>query len=108
MQASILDETIAAVTEILGTELAAITIERAVIGLFFTGVKLSTGEAGACATPREALPEGVCCPLSAGKAAFRSLSGLPAAQLMEDPPQPEGRRRATGLATLNAPPGPCR
>ena len=46
MHASILDETIAAVTEILGTELAAITIERAVIGLFFTGVKLSTGEAG--------------------------------------------------------------
>jgi len=102
MHASILDETIAAVTEILGTELAAITIERAVIGLFFTGVKLSTGEAGACATPREALPEGVCCPLSAGKAPFRSLGGLPAAELMEDARQPEGLRRAVGIATLNA------
>src|SRR5215831_20161098 len=102
MQASILDETIAAVTEILGTELAGITIERAVIGLFFTGVKLSSGEAGACATPREALPEGVCCPLSAGKAPFRSLRGLPAAELMSDAREPEGLRRAVGIATLNA------
>lgn len=102
MQSSILDETIAAVAEILGRELETITVERAVIGLFFTGVKLSSGEAGACATPREAVPEGVCCPLSAGKAAFRALHGRPAAELMRDAAGPEGLARAVGIATLNA------
>ena len=40
MPAAILAETIAAVTDILGRELDDITVERAVIGLFFTGVKL--------------------------------------------------------------------
>jgi hypothetical protein len=33
-----------------------IAVERAVIGLFFTGVKLSTGHAGACATPIKTIP----------------------------------------------------
>jgi len=102
VQSPILDETIAAVADILGSELGTITIERAVIGLFFTGVKLSSGEAGACATPREAVPEGVCCPLSAGKAPFRALHGRAAAELMRDAAGPEGLARAVGIATLNA------
>lgn len=102
VQSSVLDETIAAVADILGPELGTITVERAVIGLFFTGVKLSSGEAGACATPREAVPEGVCCPLSAGRAPFRVLHGRPAAELMRDAARPEGLARAVGIATLNA------
>jgi hypothetical protein len=40
---SILGETIAKIGTILGSELNDITIERAVVGLFFTGVKLSNG-----------------------------------------------------------------
>ncbi|MBV9523724.1 MAG: Fis family transcriptional regulator, partial [Alphaproteobacteria bacterium] len=36
MRSTILEETIAGVCEILGGELDAIRIERAVIGLFFT------------------------------------------------------------------------
>ena len=42
-----------------------IRIERAVVGLFFTGVKLNTGVAAACATPLRSIPEAVCCPSSA-------------------------------------------
>jgi uncharacterized protein (DUF4213/DUF364 family) len=102
VRSSILDETVAAVADILGSELATITIERAVIGLFFTGVKLSSGETGVCATPREAVPEGVCCPLSAGTAPFRALQGRPAAELMRDAAGPEGLARAAGIASLNA------
>ena len=102
MERSILDDTIAGVADILGPELGTIAVERAVIGLFFSGVKLSTGEAGACATPRDAVPEGVCCPLSAGKAPFRALHGLPATELMRDAAGPEGLARAIGIATLNA------
>ena len=43
--------TLAAISDILGPEHDGLTVERAVIGLFFTGVKLSNGIAGACATP---------------------------------------------------------
>ncbi len=38
-----LSETVDAVRNILGDELESITIEKAVLGLFFTGVKLSCG-----------------------------------------------------------------
>lgn len=42
-----------------------ITVERAVFGLFFSGVKLSTGQGGLCFTPVKEMPEAVCCPSSA-------------------------------------------
>jgi len=52
----ILNQTIACVTDILGRDLAGIAVERAVIGLYFTGVKLTAGVAGTCATPHDATP----------------------------------------------------
>jgi uncharacterized protein len=51
MDKPILRETLEEIAEILGRDLERITVERAVVGLFFTGVKLSNGIAGACATP---------------------------------------------------------
>ncbi|MGH6991582.1 MAG: enolase N-terminal-like fold-containing protein, partial [Stellaceae bacterium] len=65
LTSSILDETIARIDAILGPELDAIMVERAVVGLFFTGVKLSNGCTGSCATPIKTIPEAVCCPSSA-------------------------------------------
>lgn len=61
----ILAETVEHCKRILGTELGSITIERAVLGLFFSGVKLSTGHGGLCYTPVKDIPEAVCCPSSA-------------------------------------------
>ena len=98
----ILNETIDRVTDILGRELAGITVERAVVGLFFTGVKLSAGPAGTCATPRDAAPGDICCPISAHRVAFRRLAGRPAAELMQDALSDNGLARAVGIATLNA------
>jgi len=46
-------------------DLESITVERAVFGLFFSGVKLSTGHGGLCFTPVKEIPEAVCCPSSA-------------------------------------------
>ncbi|WP_243669339.1 DUF364 domain-containing protein [Methanoculleus chikugoensis] len=41
-------------------------MERVVIGIFFTGVKLSDGSGGLCFTPPiKEIPEAVCCPSSA-------------------------------------------
>lgn len=103
MPGSILNETMAAITDILGPELDAITIKRAVIGFFFTGVKLSTGEAGTCATPRDAVPGDVCCPMSGSAVPFAGrLKGASAAELMQGVLSPDGFKRAVGIATLNA------
>lgn len=106
MHSPILSETIAAMTEILGRELDDIAVERAVIGLFFTGVKLTAGPGlavgGTCATPRDAIPGDICCPVTARAAGYQSLAGRPAAELMRDALAPDGLRRAVGIATLNA------
>jgi uncharacterized protein (DUF4213/DUF364 family) len=104
---AILNETIACVTDILGRELDGIQVDRAVIGLFFTGVKLSAGPngvptAGTCATPRDAVPGDVCCPVSARAAGYQTLAGRPAAELMQGALAGNGLARAVGIATLNA------
>lgn len=99
----ILDETIAAARDILGREAEEITVERVVIGLFFTGVKLSNGIAGACATPIKTIPEAVCCPSSAMAMPFPGkLRGRKATDLAREALAPEGIRRAVGVATVNA------
>jgi len=102
MHGAILTETIARVTETLDRDLDGIAIERAVLGLFYTGVKLSAGTAGTCATPREAIPGDVCCPISAKAVPFPgALRGRPAGEVMRDALSPDGLRRAVGIATLN-------
>jgi len=100
---SILAETISAIDAILGPDLAEITVERAVIGLFFTGVKLSNGVAGACATPIKTIPEAVCCPSSAMAMPFPGkVRGCRASELAREALSDQGIRRAVGIATLNA------
>jgi len=99
----ILDETILAIRTVLGDQLGSITIERAVIGLFFTGVKLSTGHVGACATPIKTIPDAVCCPSSTHAMPFPGkMRGRPAAAFLDETGQSEGIRRAVGIAAMNA------
>ena len=103
MQSPILAETIAAVTDILGAELDEIAVERAVIGLFFTGVKLTTGHAGACATPIKSIPEAVCCASSAMAMPFPGkMKGKPARDAIKEAFSDHGIRRGVGIATVNA------
>jgi uncharacterized protein (DUF4213/DUF364 family) len=103
VHSAILNETVAGVTDFLGDELDGITVERAVIGLFFTGVKLSTGNTGACATPIKTIPEAVCCPSSAMAMPFPGkLRGRPARDVLREASSDHGIRRAVGIATLNA------
>jgi uncharacterized protein len=102
LRSGILTETIDSVTDILGRDLDDIAVERAVVGLFFTGVKLSAGPAGTCATPRDAAPGDICCPISAHRVQFRRLAGRPAAELMREALSENGLSRAVGIATLNA------
>jgi uncharacterized protein len=102
-ETTILRETLAAISEILGPELDRLTVERAVVGLFFTGVKLSNGIAGACATPIKTIPEAVCCPTSAMAMPFPGkLRGRPALDLAKEALRDHGIRRAVGIAAMNA------
>jgi uncharacterized protein (DUF4213/DUF364 family) len=100
---SILGETLSAIGTILGRDLDKIAIERLVVGLFFTGVKLDNGAAGACATPIKTIPEAVCCPSSVMAMPFPGkMRGRPAADLAQEVLAGDGIRRAVGIATLNA------
>jgi uncharacterized protein (DUF4213/DUF364 family) len=102
-RSSILDDTIATIGAILATDLDEIMIERVVVGLFFTGVKLSNGSAGSCATPIKTIPEAVCCPSSAMAMPFPGkLAGRRAADVAREALSGHGIRRAVGIATVNA------
>ncbi len=99
----ILDETIAAIGAVLGPEVDGITVERAVVGLFFTGVKLANGYAGSCATPIKTIPEAVCCPSSAMAMPFPGkLAGRRAIDVAREALSGHGIRRAVGIAAVNA------
>lgn len=99
----ILQETIDQVKTILGEEMNDITVERAVIGLFFTGVKLSNGEGGICFTPIKEVPEAVCCPSSAKEMPLSGkIAGKKAEYFIESMFKGSVLRKALGIAVLNA------
>jgi len=99
----VLAETVEAIEEIAPKEIATIMVERAILGLFFTAVKLSTGHVGACATPIKAIPDAVCCPSSAHAMPLPGkMRGRRAADFLDEIRQQDGIRRAVGIATMNA------
>lgn len=99
----ILAETVARIESILGDDINKLTIERAVLGLFFSGVKLSDGSGGLCFTPLKAIPEAVCCPSSAqamplsGKLIERTVR-----QYLDDLYHENALRKTLAIAALNA------
>jgi uncharacterized protein (DUF4213/DUF364 family) len=94
----ILDEAAKTLRELYGVELEDLTIERLVVGVFFTGVKLSNGCGGVAYTPPEVIR-------SAGsrilKGSTPTIRGMRAATAMDgDIPGPFAG--VIRLATLNA------
>ncbi len=91
------------VIEKYGDELYDITVERAVLGLFFSGVKLSNGQGGLCFTPVKDMPQAVCCPSSAKAMPISGrLSGRPVKAYLDDIFCGNVLRRTLGIAALNA------
>jgi uncharacterized protein len=100
---SLLRETVQDIRRILGNTIEELRVERVVLGLFFTGVKLNNGTGGLCFTPLKAIPEAVCCPSSArampdsgrlkAKAAVRFVD-----EMMDGNPL----KKAMGIAVMNA------
>lgn len=96
-------ETAAHLYAILGPEKDTITVQRAVIGLFFSGIKLSNGDGGICFTPVKEIPEAVCCPSSA-RAMPNSgkLAGQPVTEYIHRLEQGGPLQKALGIAVLNS------
>lgn len=106
---SILAETIGAIRETLGPDLDTITIDRVVIGIFFTGVRLSDGSGGLCFTPIKEIPEAVCCPSSARAMPYPGkFRGKPAVDFIRDLTDAPPLKKAVGIAILNALSESCR
>jgi len=101
--AFILEQTAEAIQKLLGAKLQEITVSRAVFGLFFSGVKLSTGQGGLCFTPVKELPEAVCCPSQVRAMPLSGkLAGRPASAYMEDVFGTNVLKKTLGIAALNA------
>jgi len=80
-----------------------IQVDDLVIGIFLTGVKLSTGHAGVAFTPIGEIPEAVCCPTSAARMpAAGNLEGKPVSDIIQYSLDPNVLKSAIGVATLNA------
>lgn len=102
-QLTLLRESVSLIRQRLGKELEDITIERAVLGLFFSGVKLSTGHGGLCFTPVKGIPQAVCCPSSAKAMPLSGrLKGRPVQEYLDDLFCDNVLRRTLGIAALNA------
>lgn len=98
----LLKESVELIQSRLGKELDEITVERAVLGLFFSGVKLSCGTGGLCFTPVKEIPEAVCCPSSARAMPLSGkLGGRKAAAYLEDIFSGNILKKALGIAVLN-------
>ena len=103
MDNEILREMVGMIVDAFGSDLEMITIERAVFGLFFSGVKLSTGHGGVCYTPVKEMPEAVCCPSSARAMPLSGrLKGRTAAEYLEYIFDRNILKRTLGIAALNA------
>ena len=99
---AILRESISYVEEILKEKLDDIVVERAVFGLFFSGVKLNNGYGGLCFTPIKEIPEAVCCPSSAKAMPLSGrLSNRSARKYLDDIFSGNILKRTLGIATLN-------
>lgn len=100
---AVIADTIDIITEKSPTPLQEVWIDDLVLGIFFTGVKLSTGHAGVAFTPIGEIPEAVCCPTTAARMPQAgNLEGSPVSEIIPYALDTNVLKSAIGVATLNA------
>jgi len=99
---SVIAETIEIIKEKSPGPLDEVRLGDLVIGVFFTGVKLSTGHGGCAFTPISEIPEAVCCPTSAARMPpAGNLDVKPFSEIVNYSLDPNVLKSAIGIATLN-------
>lgn len=99
----LLNETANLVEQKLGDLLDNLRVDRAVFGLFFSGVKLSNGCGGLAFTPIKEIPAAVCCPSSAQVMPLSGkLTERPIRQYLADLNSPNVLKKTLALSVLNA------
>ncbi len=100
---SVIAETIEIIKEKSPYPLEEIRVDDLVVGIFFTGVKVSTGHGGCAFTPIGEIPEAVCCPTSAARMPLAgALEGKGVSEILNYALDPNVLKSAIGVATLNA------
>jgi uncharacterized protein (DUF4213/DUF364 family) len=100
---SVISETIAILNEKAPAPLDEVWVDDLVIGVFFTGVKLSTDHSGVAFTPIGDVPEAVCCPTSAARMPQAgTLEGKPVSEILTYSLDSNVLKSAIGVATMNA------
>ena len=100
---SLLTKTIDLITEKFPTPLQDIRVDDLVIGIFFTGMKLSTDHGGVAFTPIGEIPEAVCCPTTAARMPQAGdLEGRPLSEILKYSLDNNVLKSAIGVAALNA------
>jgi uncharacterized protein (DUF4213/DUF364 family) len=103
MMTSVVADTINIITEKFPIPLGNVHVDDLVIGIFFTGVKLSTGHGGVASTPIGEIPEAVCCPTSAARMPQAgNLEDKPVSEILKHSLDANVLKSAIGVATLNA------
>jgi len=103
MTTSVVADIIDILTEKSPIPLRSVHVDDLVIGIFFTGVKLSTGHAGVATTPIGEIPEAACCPTSAARMPQAgNLEDRSVAEILKYSLDPNVLKSAVGIATLNA------
>ncbi|MBM4349261.1 MAG: Fis family transcriptional regulator [Deltaproteobacteria bacterium] len=99
---SVIAETIESIKEKSPAPLQEIWVDDLVLGIFFTGVKLSTGHGGCAFTPIGDIPEAVCCPTTAARMPpAGSLDRKPVSEIIHYSLDPNVLKSAIGIAALN-------
>lgn len=100
---NILRETVQEISRSLDGKMESLTVEKTIIGLFFTGVKLNNGVGGVCFTPIKAIPDAVCCPSSArAMPTSGKLKNRKVMQFLDDMFTDNPLKRTMGIAVMNA------
>ena len=100
--ASVVAETVEIIRERSPLPLEDVRVRDVVIGVFFTGITLSSGHAGAAFTPIGEIPEAVCCPTTAARMPKAgSLVGRPLSEILNYALDGNVLKSAIGVAALN-------
>lgn len=99
----ILKDTIGLLRIRLPESFSEVTLEKVVVGVFFTGVKLSNGYGGICFTPTDLIPQAVCCTTAASAMPYcGKMQGVPLEKILIHLTSPSPLVKAVIISVVNA------